>query len=170
MDTTEFNQCLIAAQKGLRPAAIKLTQDKDDANDLIQETLLKAIKNRHAFREGTNFQAWIYTIMRNTFISHYHRVVRARETIKSREVKGVIMYGISTTQDNEGVNRLAAEEISLRIERLPQLFRKPLMMYADGYKYQEIAEVLGLPVGTIKNRIHIARKMVKQYLMPIGIC
>ncbi|RMG27286.1 MAG: RNA polymerase sigma factor [Bacteroidetes bacterium] len=163
MTTLEFNTAVVMQERSLRPAALKLTRNMEAANDLIQDTFVKAISNREKFSEGTNLKAWLYTIMRNTFITNYHRVVRRNTFIDTTENLHYLNADSYSTS-NEAFSRLRTEEIEEAIEELSDTYKTPFMMYFRGYKYHEIADILGIPIGTVKNRIHIARKELKSRL------
>lgn len=159
MNTTDFNNLIYTASKSLKYPALKFTKNQEDANDLIQETLIKAIKNKSKFKDGTNIKAWLYTIMRNTFISNYHKVEKRNSIIDPIEEE--YTYTSSSSIDyNKGTSNVALEEIYKAINSLENAFKEPFMMHYSGFKYEEIAEKLKLPMGTIKNRIHVARKIL----------
>jgi len=149
--------------KALKPFAIKLTKDHDDANDLLQETLMKAYNNREKFAEGTNLKAWLYTIMKNTFITNYQRMVRRGTFIDTTDNLHFI-NSASTQIENRAAGNFALRDINNSIEKLEDVYKIPFMMYFRGFKYHEIAERLEIPIGTVKNRIHIARKQLKEKL------
>lgn len=160
MNAREFNTAVIQLQQSLRPIAIKLTRNSEEADDLIQDTLLKAISNREKFMDGTNLKAWLYTIMKNTFITNYHRIVKRKTFIDTTENLHFINSSSHATVNNGGTS-LAMEEINKAIEKLTHTYKTPFLMHFKGYKYHEIADILHIPIGTVKNRIHIARKELK---------
>ncbi len=149
--------------KYLRPFAMKLARNPDMADDLMQETMLKAISNREKFSAGTNLKAWLYTIMKNTFITHYHRMVRKNTFIDSTDNLHYINSPASVTE-NGSSGTFAMEDIRKAIGKLKAEYRTPFMMHFNGFKYHEIAVKLAIPIGTVKNRIHIARKHLKNDL------
>ncbi|GAB3653143.1 RNA polymerase sigma factor [Echinicola sediminis] len=163
MTTTEFSYSLNEHSKSLKPFALRLTKDSDDANDLLQDTVLKAFTNRDKFSDGTNLRAWLYTIMKNTFITNYQRMVRRATFVDSTDNLHYINSG-STTIENRVHGEFALKDIHKSIERLDDAYKVPFYMYFNGFKYKEIADKLDLPIGTVKNRIHIARKMLKSDL------
>jgi RNA polymerase sigma factor (sigma-70 family) len=163
MATLEFTT-LNQMSKSLRPFALKLTKDSEDANDLLQETLLKAFTNRAKFNEGTNLKAWLYTIMKNTFITNYQRLVRRNTFIDTTDTMHFINSPDSAT-DNLAYSEFAMSDINKAIDGLDEAYRSPFMMHFRGFKYHEISERLKIPIGTVKNRIHIARKELKDQLM-----
>lgn len=163
MTTLDFDHSLSQMTKALKPFAIKLTKDTDDANDLLQETLMKAFKNKEKFTEGTNLKAWLYTIMKNTFITNYQRMVRRGTFIDTTD--NLHFINSSSSQiENRAAGNFALRDINLSIDKLDEVYRVPFMMYFRGFKYHEIAERLEIPIGTVKNRIHIARKVLKEKL------
>lgn len=163
MNTVEFNTAVINVHSSLKPIAYKLTRDTEEAHDLLQETLVKAISNREKFSEGTNLKAWLYTIMKNTFITNYHRLVKRKTFIDTTDNLHFINSTSHTTENSAGTN-LAVDEIEAAIKRLSYEYKTPFMMHFKGYKYFEIADILNIPIGTVKNRIHIARKELKKQL------
>ncbi|WNJ21122.1 RNA polymerase sigma factor [Pontibacter sp. G13] len=160
MTALEFNTAVVNLYKSLKPIAFKLTRDTEEANDLLQETLLKAIANRDKFTDGTNLKAWLYTIMKNTFITNYHRLVKRKTFIDTTENLHFINSSFHVTENGAG-SKLAMDEIDTAIKDLNHEYKTPFMMHYKGYKYFEIADILNIPIGTVKNRIHIARKELK---------
>jgi RNA polymerase sigma-70 factor (ECF subfamily) len=167
MTALEFNYQLEKASKSLKPFAMRLTKDLEDANDLIQETLFKAFTNKEKFADGTNLKAWLYTIMKNTFITNYQRMVRRKTFIDTTENLHFINSS-DTVAENAAASSFAMQEISKALEDLEEVYRMPFLMYYKGFKYHEIAERLAIPIGTVKNRIHIARKGLKDKLLKLG--
>lgn len=163
MSTREFNLLLVNIYDSLRPAAYRLTQDSEEAHDLLQETMTKALKNKDKFKQGTNLRAWLYTIMRNTYITYYHRV-KKRSSVLDTSDKLTLVAPESLVQTNDGVASLVLKDIEEALLQLKVKYRTPFEMYCLGYKYHEIAELLALPIGTVKNHIHVARKELKKLL------
>jgi RNA polymerase sigma-70 factor (ECF subfamily) len=162
MTTIEFNNLVFTASKSLKAPAFKFTRNAEEANDLIQDTLLKALKNKSSFKEGTNIKAWLYIIMKNTFISKYHK--NKRGTYVDPIENQYELIAPSTIDYNQGSTNLNMEEINRAINNLNKTFREPFMMHFSGFKYEEIAEKLEIPMGTVKNRIHVARKILMENL------
>lgn len=160
MSTTEFNQLVLVNYDFLKPFAFNLTKDNEDAKDLIQETLFKALANRDKYNWGTNIKAWMFTIMRNIFINDYRKKAKHQIVSDTSDNDFLINYKQSTSFV-EGEARLQVKEILEAIHELPDIFKQPFQLYFDGYKYHEISEVLQEPLGTIKSRIHFARKLLK---------
>ena len=164
MTATEFSSFVQSAAGTLKPAAMHLTRDADEAKDLVQETLLKALMNKEKFIAGTNLKAWLYTIMRNTFINNYNKVTKRSSNIDSTDYLLHANTDESLVTQNKGTSTFVMNDIDAAIADLSEEHRTPFLMYFGGYKYLEIAEMLKIPIGTVKNRIHIARKELKQML------
>ena len=163
MSTLEFNKILLHNAIYLKPFAITLTHDTESAKDLIQETMYKALVNKEKHNIGTNLKAWLYTIMRNIFINNYRRTIKQNTIFDNSGCDYLINYRQSYTSNDAEVV-LSKKEIESTIHNLPELFRNPFILYYEGYKYHEIADVLAEPLGTIKSRIHFARKLLKQQI------
>jgi RNA polymerase sigma factor (sigma-70 family) len=163
MTQSEFNATISQMMVSLKPFALKLTRDAEDANDLLQETMLKAYTNRDKFTDGTNLKAWLYTIMRNTFITNYQRMMRRNTFIDTTENLHYINSNDSITQ-NLAYGAFAMQDIDRAMKSVDESYSTPFVMYFRGFKYHEIAEKLHIPIGTVKNRIHIARQELKDKL------
>jgi RNA polymerase sigma-70 factor (ECF subfamily) len=163
MSTAEFNDLLLTNAGSLKPFAVNLTNDQDKAKDLFQETIYKALANRDKYNTGTNIKAWLFTIMKNIFINDYRRRSKQR-TIFNTSASEFVMSSTKETISNGGESALQMKEISNAIYHLPQIFRTPFLLYFEGYRYNEISESLNEPLGTIKSRIHFARKLLKEQL------
>ena len=157
MSTQEFNSMVLNNAEGLKPFAITLTKDYESAKDLCQETLCKAFTYRDKYEPGTNIKAWLFTIMRNIFINDYRRGNRKKAVMEAVKAS-VTPYALSS----ESLVRL--KEINAAVHRLPAIFKRACMLYLYGYKYHEIAMVLNEPLGTIKSRIHFAKKIVQKQI------
>ena len=160
MSTIEFDQMLLANAEFLRPFAVTLTRDNETAKDLFQETLFRALANKEKYNVGTNIKAWLYTIMRNVFINDYRRKARQNTVFDSTPNDFLLDYN-QTTASNTAEKTLQLKEMQSSIHNLPDIFKKPFLLYFDGFKYHEIADMLKEPLGTIKSRIHFARKLLK---------
>jgi len=163
MSTIEFDQLLLDHTDFLKPFAITLTRDYENAKDLIQETLLRALANREKYNTGTNIKAWLYTIMRNIFINNYRRKSK-QQTILDYSPNEFFLDFKQSSIANAAESDLKIKEIQKSIHDLPEIFKEPFLLYFDGFKYHEIAEMLEEPLGTIKSRIHFARKLLKAQL------
>ena len=164
MKTNEtFKERVLGLQSNLLSFAYQLTTDKDQARDLLQDTTLKALDNEEKYVDNVNFKGWIFTIMRNIFINNYRQTVRKATVIDQTED----LYHLNISQDSgfespEG--SYAVKEISQALEGFSDDYRIPFNMYVAGYKYNEIADKMGLPLGTVKSRIFFARKRLRDQL------
>ena len=163
MTTLEFSYSLNKLSSSLKPYALKLTRDLDDANDLLQDTMVKAFTNKDKFTEGTNLKAWLYTIMKNTFITNYQKMVRRGTFVDTTDNLHFLNSG-DVLVENQAFEDFVLGDIHQAIEDLEDVYKTPFMMHYQGFKYHEIADKLEIPIGTVKNRIHIARKILKDIL------
>jgi RNA polymerase sigma factor (sigma-70 family) len=163
MTTLEFSYSLNKLSSSLKPFALKLTRDMDDANDLLQDTMVKAFTNKDKFADGTNLKAWLYTIMKNTFITNYQRMVRRGTFVDTTDNLHYINSG-GALIENDAYGDFTMDDINNAIDQLDDVYKTPFMMHYKGFKYHEIADKLSIPIGTVKNRIHIARKILKDDL------
>ena len=163
MSVKEFNSVLLENADFLKPFAVNLTKDNETANDLYQETLYKALANQEKYNVGTNIKAWLFTIMRNIFINDYRRKAK-QKTLFDNSAGDYLINLKQVSVRNVAESSLQVKEINEAIHQLPEIFKTPFMLYFDGYKYQEIADLLGEPLGTVKSRIHFARKLLKDRL------
>ncbi|MCB0705984.1 MAG: RNA polymerase sigma factor [Saprospiraceae bacterium] len=147
--------------QSLRAFALKLTGNLSDANDLYQDTALRIISNADKYREGTNFKAWAVTIMRNIFINNYRKRVR-RGTILDQTPNNYYLNSGEVGVANDGESNASYEELLQMVGTLPDEFKEPFWMAFKGYKYDEIAEELEAPLGTIKSRIFFARRKLRK--------
>ncbi|AKP50654.1 RNA polymerase sigma factor [Cyclobacterium amurskyense] len=163
MTTLEFSYSLTKLSTSLKPFALKLTRDMDDANDLLQDTMVKAFTNKDKFTDGTNLKAWLYTIMKNTFITNYQRMIRRGTFVDTTENLHFLNSG-SAVIENGVFGDFTMKDITKAIDKLDEVYKSPFLMHYRGFKYHEIAIKLNIPIGTVKNRIHIARKILKDDL------
>lgn len=166
MTTQEFTKNLIGMKSNLHRFAMSLTSDRDSALDLVQDTYLKAITYKDKFVDYTNLKAWVFTIMKNTFINNYRRNVKENTLIDGTQD----LYYINMPHDKGFISpesSYAEEEIEKAIDSLSDEFRIPFRMHINGYKYKEIADELNLKIGTVKSRIFFTRQklmlMLKDY-------
>ena len=157
-----FNNKVSEARGVLKPFAIKLTRDITDAEDLVQETVYKAIVNYEKFQTGTNLKAWLYTIMKNIFINDYRKKV-SRNVIVDNTPNAYLLNS-SITISNNAERAFVMEDINLALQKISAELRVPFLMHYKGYKYKEIADKLNLPLGTVKSRIFFARRDLAQLL------
>ena len=157
MTAIEFSNQLVRLQEQLSRYALKLTANKNDAEDLLQDTYLRALTYRNKFEDSTNLKAWAYTIMKNTFINNYRKNTRHKTTFDNSTDLFLLSQNKDTFYvDPESV--IHEKEIDMAIDRLDGEFKIPFRMHTQGYKYKEISDVLGLKIGTVKSRIFFTRK------------
>ncbi len=152
---------LDSISQSLRAFSLKLTGNNADAEDLYQDTALRIITNADKYRPGTNFKAWAVTIMRNIFINNYRKKVR-RNLIIDQTPNNYYINSGDRSIENEGESNVTYNELVSMVDSLPEDFRKPFLMAFQGYKYDEIADELDAPLGTIKSRIFFARKKLQK--------
>ncbi|MBE6288147.1 MAG: RNA polymerase sigma factor [Mediterranea massiliensis] len=163
MSSLSFKKELIGVQEELLRFAYKLTADREEANDLLQETSLKALDNEDKYTPDTNFKGWIYTIMRNIFINNYRKIVREQTFVDQTEN----LYHLNLPRDTayESTERAYdLKEMRRVVNSLPKEYRIPFSMHVSGFKYREIAERLDLPLGTVKSRIFFTRQKLQREL------
>ena len=158
-----FKSRLVGLQSNLLNFAYQLTSNREAAQELLQDTTLKALDNEDKYVDNTNFKGWIFTIMRNIFINNYRQTVRQATVVDKTDD----LYHLNISQDSglttpEG--SYAVKEISQALNSFSDEYRVPFNMYVAGYKYHEIADKLGLPLGTVKSRIFFARKRLRSEL------
>lgn len=163
MRTANFAQNLLSLQPELLNFAYKLTADHEEANGLLQETSLKALDNEDRYTDETNFKGWIYTIMRNIFINNYRKTLRDQTYVDTTDNQYFLNQGIDIEVDSTEV-AYDLKEIRHIVNGLSKEYRVPFAMYVSGFKYREIADRLGLPLGTVKSRIYITRQKLQQDL------
>jgi RNA polymerase sigma factor (sigma-70 family) len=163
MAALDFNRMLLSNADYLKPFAINLTRDAEDAKDLFQETLYRALVNWEKYNIGTNIKAWLFTIMRNVFINDYRKKSK-QQTILDPSPNDQLLNTNQSTITNNAESDLNLKEIRNAIYRLPDIFKTPFTLFFEGYKYHEIAYTLHEPLGTVKSRIHFARKLLKEQI------
>jgi RNA polymerase sigma-70 factor (ECF subfamily) len=159
MTATDFQQKYEFLHDLLFAFAMKLTRNKEDAKDLMQETACRAYQYRDRYKMGTNFKAWMSTIMRNTFINNY----RKKKTRKKTEapIEDFLFAIENKSVSNEANSVIFVNEIKKMLGTLSDTYQAPFLMFFRGYQYMEIAKHLGIPIGTVKSRIFFARKKLK---------
>lgn len=163
MSAIQFQNQILALQSNMFNFAMMLTGNREDANDLVQDTTLKALNNQDKFVDNVNFKGWVLTIMRNIFINNYRKVVRSQTVIDQTED----LYHLNLPQDSgfeTPDGSYTVKEINKAINNLNNDLRNPFSMFIAGYKYNEIAENLDLPLGTVKSRIYFARQELQKVL------
>lgn len=162
MSTLEFNDALIRLESYLKSFAMTFTRNREDANDLTQETMLKAMSYREHYTPQTNFKAWVFTIMRNIFINQYRRKVKSG-TIFDHSAD-LFLLSNAAESGNPVNNHMLGKELETQLGQLTDEYKRPFEMHHHGFKYKEIADELNIPIGTVKSRIFIARKKLMELL------
>ncbi|MCD0487875.1 RNA polymerase sigma factor [Pedobacter sp. MC2016-14] len=163
MNNLTFNTQVCSLRPSLSQFALKFTQNFDDADDLVQDTLLKAMRYEGMYKEGTNLKGWLYTIMKNTFINNYRSSTKRNQVMDTSEDLNSAQLSKSAS-NNAGENKFIQEDINKAMGALQADYYVPFIKYFQGFKYHEIAEELDIPIGTVKTRIHVARKILKANL------
>ena len=163
MSASNFQTKLLGLQSNLLNFAYLLTSNRDDAYDLLQDTTLKALDNEDKYVENVNFKGWVLTVMRNIFINNYHKIVRTQTVVD----QGVDLYNLDVVNDSgfdspDGAYQI--QEITKAINGLNDELKVPFSMFLSGYKYNEIADKLNVPLGTVKSRIFFARQELQKVL------
>lgn len=163
MTNQDFNNSLIRMRPKLQSFAMHLVSDREKAPDLVQDTFLKALKCKDKYVDFTNFNAWVLTIMKNTFINNYRRNVK-ENSIMGRITEMVILDKPNEKGSISPESEYTTEEIETAIDSLVDEFRIPFRMHINGYKYKEISDKLGLKIGTVKSRIFLSRQKLMAML------
>lgn len=162
-DKSSFKSMVFAMQSNLMAFAMKLTLNKEEAQDLVQDTNLKAMKNEAKFVDASNPRGWMLTIMRNIFINNYRRSTRENIVLDTSDDGYLLNLPQESGMSNpEGA--FALGEITSIIEKFPEDYRQPFNLHVAGYKYEEIADKLRMPLGTVKSRIFTIRKQLREIL------
>lgn len=160
MSNVEFVHYFSRFEALLYSFAFRLTKNEEEAQDLVQETAYKAFKYRNLYQPHTNLRAWLMTIMRNTFINDYRKQKR-RQTLNDQTSNDYFINSGSQMARNNGESDVTIEELQAIVNELEDWTRIPFLMHYQGFKYEEIADELNIPLGTVKSRIFFARKQLK---------
>ena len=173
-DRANFERDAMQYAHPLYSAALRMTRNRADAEDLVQETFLKAYRGYDGFQEGTNLRAWLYRILTNTFINRYRQQQRRPHEVDLDGVEGLYLYKRVATAETDRAARSAEDEVfdSLEgsdvrqaIDKLPRKYRMPVLMAdLEGFSYKEIAGMLGIPIGTVMSRLHRGRRALQKLL------
>lgn len=163
MSTLQFSKEFNALENILYSFALRLTKNREDAKDLIQETALRAYKHRDKFTVGTNFKSWVSTIMRNTFINQY-RKAKLRRNVNEPVETFLFALENKNAIPNQGEINIRMQEYDKIFGEIGEIYSVPFLMFYRGYEYKEIAQYLDIPIGTVKSRIFLARKKLKKLI------
>lgn len=164
MSTIDFGTSINQHQHVLRSYALQLTHDENDANDLVQETFLKALRYSSKFKQGTNLKGWLYTIMRNTFINNYRRITKRRSFMDTQEEQYILDTAKDFNTHNDGEVKFIRQDLTDAIDTLQDDLRITFELNMAGFKYHEIADKLRIPIGTVKTRIFVAKRKLRLLL------
>jgi RNA polymerase sigma-70 factor (ECF subfamily) len=166
-----FERDVLPLLPNLYGAALRLTRNPQDAEDLVQETYLRAYRGFAGFEEGTNLRAWMYRILMNTFINTYRKRQREPVTVGDDEIEDWYLFdrlggsGVEASAESEVLERLPDEDVQRALEALPENFRMAVLLAdVEGFSYKEIAEILDIPIGTVMSRLHRGRKALQKAL------
>jgi RNA polymerase sigma-70 factor (ECF subfamily) len=170
-DTGEF-------MASLYTAALRMTRNPSDAQDLVQETYLKAYRGYGGFEAGTNLKAWLYRILTNTFINSYRARARRPEETELDDVEELYLFrrlgnrddGIGRSAEDEALSWITDDEVKAALESLPENFRMTVLLAdVEGFSYKEIAEIMDVPIGTVMSRLHRGRRALEKALHDFGV-
>jgi RNA polymerase sigma-70 factor (ECF subfamily) len=176
-DQATFEDDAMEYAPQLYSAALRMTRNPADAEDVVQETYLKAYRGYGSFKEGTNLKAWLYRILTNTYINKYRKAQRRPNEVELGELQDLYLYkrlgetsGASESAETQALDMFVDEDIIEAIDALPEAFRLPVL-YADvdGFSYKEIAEILDVPIGTVMSRLHRGRKALQRQLYDVAV-
>jgi RNA polymerase sigma-70 factor (ECF subfamily) len=177
-DKATFTDVAMEFMPGLYSAALRMTRNRADAEDLVQETYLKAYRSFGSFTEGTNLRAWLYRILTNTYINNYRAAQRRPETTDVEDVEDLYLYkrlaGAGGSEpgrsaEDEALDRFTDEDVKAALESLPESFRMAVLLAdVEGFSYKEISEITDVPIGTVMSRIHRGRKALQKALHDVA--
>jgi RNA polymerase sigma-70 factor (ECF subfamily) len=174
-DPARFEEDIVPLLPQLYSAALRLTRNPADAEDLLQESLLRAYRGYGGFKAGTNLRAWLYRILTNTFINRYRQQARQPSEVELGELEDMYLYrrlgqdsGAARSAEEEALDRFVDEDVRAAVESLPENFRIPVLLAdVEGFSYKEIAEIMGVPIGTVMSRLHRGRKALEKALWEV---
>jgi len=156
---------------GLYSAALRMTRNPADAEDLVQEAFLRAYRGFAGFEEGTNLKAWMYRILTNTFINQYRKKQREPVTVQDEDIEDWYLFdrlgdaGVESSAEAEVLERIPDEDVKAALDALPEGFRLAVLLAdVEGFSYKEIAEILDIPIGTVMSRLHRGRRSLEKAL------
>jgi RNA polymerase sigma-70 factor (ECF subfamily) len=171
-DNTQFTAEAMQYAQSLYSTALRMTRNQSDAEDLVQETYLKAFRSFGSFETGTNLKAWLFRILTNTFINTYRAKQRRPQESDLGSVEDLFLYkrlpslaGLSESAEEQLLDLFPAAEVREAIENLPETFLLPMLLNdVEGFSYKEVAEILDIPIGTVMSRLHRGRKTMQEAL------
>jgi RNA polymerase sigma factor (sigma-70 family) len=163
MNVSEFSSMIKENAVSLRAHALRYTKNDDDADDLVQDTMIKAIRFYDNFEQGTNLKGWLFVIMKNTFINDYRKTAKRNALITQTDEIASHDLLVSASS-NHATGAFVMGDIQIALASIPAIYSTPFIRYFEGHKYHEIAKEFNMPLGTVKTRIHVAREMLKKYL------
>jgi RNA polymerase sigma-70 factor (ECF subfamily) len=179
-DQARFTEVAMEHMPGLYSAAMRMTRNAADAEDLVQETYLKAYRAYASFEEGTNLRAWLYRILTNTYINTYRAAKRRPEVTDVEDVEDLYLYKrmastgagsmpVGRSAEDEALDRFTDDDVKTALEELPEAFRMAVLLAdVEGFSYKEISEITEVPIGTVMSRIHRGRKALQKALVDRG--
>ncbi|HTT85945.1 MAG TPA: sigma-70 family RNA polymerase sigma factor [Acidimicrobiales bacterium] len=177
-DRGRFTELAMPHMQALYTAALRMTRNPADAEDLVQETFLKAYRAFDRYEDGTNLRAWLYKILTNTFINSYRAAKRRPEKADVEDVEDLYLYrrlgelrgDEGRSAEDEVFDRFTDDEVKLAIESLPEAFRIAVLLAdVEGFSYKEIADITEVPIGTVMSRIHRGRKALQKALLDFAV-
>ena len=175
-DQADFERDAMQYASQLYSAALRMTRNPADAEDVVQETFLKAYRGYGTFKAGTNLKAWLYRILTNTYINRYRKAQRRPSEVELGELQDLYLYkrlgeqsGASQSAEAEVLERFVDSDVKQALESLPEHFRMPVLLAdVEGFSYKEIAEILDVPIGTVMSRLHRGRKALQKKLWSVA--
>jgi len=163
LTVSEFNRKVVDIEKELYAFAFSFTRDSEQSKDLVQDVILKVLSNRTQYKAGTNFKAWVFTIMRNTYITGYNSSYRTKTVFDDSKELYVLNNSKGESISPESI--INEKEIDKRMRSIDRKYRQPFIMHLNGFKYREICDQLEIPMGTVKSRIFIAKNKLRDSLV-----
>ena len=179
-DQARFTEVAMEHMPGLYSAAMRMTRNPADAEDLVQETYLKAYRAYASFEEGTNLRAWLYRILTNTYINTYRAAKRRPEVTDVEDVEDLYLYKrmastgsgsmpVGRSAEDEALDRFTDDDVKTALEELPEAFRMAVLLAdVEGFSYKEISEITEVPIGTVMSRIHRGRRALQKTLHDVA--
>jgi RNA polymerase sigma-70 factor (ECF subfamily) len=175
-DQADFENDAMQFAGQLYSAALRMTRNPADAEDVVQETYLKAYRAYNTFKAGTNLKAWLYRILTNTYINRYRKAQRRPSEVELGELQDLYLYrrlgeesGASVSAEEVVLDRFVDKDVKQALESLAEHFRMPVLLAdVEGFSYKEIAEMLDIPIGTVMSRLHRGRKALQKKLWSVA--